>query len=321
MNYIIAYCLLAATESTPLQAANGDKNVIQGHIDQAVSDFRAIAEQSRKLVLEDLDSAADRAHRTGHFETLTLIRQERADFESFGVVPTSLPTDTFDRRMANARKRLRASYRAAIESFTRAGNIDAAMKTQRELKNFQQDGLVRKIEIGLLDSPSDSWKLDNASLPHWSVRNGVLRFDGTRGEKATLYTQRSFRHFSFRCEWRIGPGGDSGIFLRGVPQVQIWDHTRGKGKGIGSGGLYNNRNSTNAPSQIADKPIGQWNSMTITLIGDRATVTLNGQRVTDNCKMENHPNHRSPLPSEGPIGLQAFHSQIEFRNLMVVELP
>ncbi|MEP3478289.1 MAG: DUF1080 domain-containing protein [Fuerstiella sp.] len=298
-----------------------EQDAVQAKVDKAIATFKSTVEETRKQLIVSLETAANRAQRTGDLETLTEIQREKSAFESFGIVPTIISTTAFDRRMETARKRLVSRYESAVESFTRLGTIDAAKKTQQDLERFRQHGLMKTVELDLLDEQLSAWKPDNASVPHWSVRNGILKFDGTQGEKATLYTQRPFRNFSFRCQWRIGPGGDSGIFLRGVPQVQIWDHTRGNGKGIGSGGLYNNRSSTNAPTEIADKPIGQWNTMTITLVKDQVTVTLNGRRVTKKTKMENHPKHKIPLPTEGPIGLQAFRSPIEFRNLTVLELP
>lgn len=321
MHIIISSLVALVTFAMPNVAICDEGDLVQGRIDEAIDDFKSTAAEARDQVLIALKSAADRAQRTGDLEKLTEIQRQKIAFASFGIVPTTVSTDPFDRRMAMARKRLAASYESAVESFTRLGTIDAARQMQQDLDSFCQNGLMKTLEIGLLDDHLNAWRPDNASVPHWSVRNGILRFDGTQGEKATLYTQKSFRNFSFRCQWRIGPGGDSGIFLRGVPQVQIWDHTRGNGKSIGSGGLYNNHAFTNAPTRIADKPIGQWNTMTITLVGDQVTVTLNGQRVTENTRMENYPKRKNPLPAQGPIGLQAFRSPIEFRNLTVLELP
>lgn len=322
MKQFLMLLLMASISFAIQNQANADeKHATQDLIDKAIEDFKLTAREAREQLLASLEAAAQRAQRTGDLEKLIQIQCEQSEFDSLGMMPTTVSTSRFDRRMKAARKRLSASYESAVENFTRLGMIDAAKKAQQDLDTFRQQGLIKTLEISLLDDQLNAWRPDNNSIPHWSVRDGILRFDGTQGEKATLYTKNSFRNFSFRCEWRIGPGGDSGILLRGVPQVQIWDHTRGNGNGIGSGGLYNNRHSTNAPTQIADRPVGQWNSMAITLINNEATVTLNGQRVTNKIKMENHPKHGSPLPVEGPIGLQAFRSPIEFRNLNLLKLP
>ena len=61
-------------------------------------------------------------------------------------------------------------------------------------------------------------------------------------------------------DWRITKKGDSGIYLRGSPQVQIWDTSRVEvGAQVGSGGLYNNAKFRSTPLKVADNPIGEWN--------------------------------------------------------------
>lgn len=303
------------------EANYDEEEVILKQIDTAIEDFKSVAKEAHRQLLMSLESAVSRAQRNGDLEKLNQIEAEKSAFDIFGVVPASVSTNAFDRRMTTARNRLVASYESAIESLTRLGTVDAAREAQQDLNSFRTNGLMKSVEIELLDNQLSVWRAGNTSPPHWSVRNGILRFHGARGEKSTLYTRESFRNFSFRCEWRIGPGGDSGIFLRGVPQVQIWDHTQGNGKGIGSGGLFNNRNYPNAPTEIADKPIGRWNSMKIVFVDGQATVWLNGHLVTDKIRLENYPKRGAPFPTEGPIGLQAFRSPIEFRNLMVLKLP
>src|SRR5207245_2308526 len=86
-------------------------------------------------------------------------------------------------------------------------------------------------------------------LPHWTVKDGVLHYDG-KGN--SLQTAKDYGDFELYVDWKIGPKGDSGIYLRGNPQVQIWDNP------VGSGGLYNNRNHPRDPVKNADKPVGEW---------------------------------------------------------------
>ena len=70
-------------------------------------------------------------------------------------------------------------------------------------------------------------------------------------------------------EYKTVPKADSGIYLRGTPQVQIWDYTKegasSHGADKGSGGLWNN--SPGAPGKdplvLADKPFGEWNTFRI----------------------------------------------------------
>jgi hypothetical protein len=151
-------------------------------------------------------------------------------------------------------------------------------------------------------------------LPHWTVKDGVLHYDG-KGN--SLQTAKDYKDFELWVDYKIGPKGDSGIYLRGCPQVQIWDPAFHK---EGSGGLYNNKQNPNKPLKCADKPAGEWNSLRIILKGDKATVYLNGERVVDNVTMENYWDRSKPLPPTGPIELQHHGNPLKFKNIRVKEL-
>ncbi len=143
---------------------------------------------------------------------------------------------------------------------------------------------------------------------HWGVVDGVLAFDG-QGDN--LCTKRDYGDFELLVDWRIPPGGDSGIYIRGNPQVQIWDNP------VGSGGLYNNREHASKPLTVADKPPGEWNALRIRMIGDRVTVHLNGVLVVDDTPLENTWERGQPLPASGSIELQAHGGPLEFRNIFI----
>jgi hypothetical protein len=149
-------------------------------------------------------------------------------------------------------------------------------------------------------------------LPHWTVKDGILQYDG-KGQ--SLQTARDYRNFEMWVDWKIGKGGDSGIYLRGNPQVQIWDNKEG------SGGLFNNQKNPSKPLVYADKPVGQWNTFHIIMKGDRVTVYLNGQRVVDNTPLENYWQRGKPLPEAGPIELQHHGDPLWFKNIYIKELP
>lgn len=157
-------------------------------------------------------------------------------------------------------------------------------------------------------------KADEDMRAHWSVRDGILRFDGKGHSLATL---KDYQDFEMLVDWKIGPKADSGIYLRGSPQVQIWDPVYRK---IGSGGLYNNKKHPSQPTQIADHPLGEWNHFRIRMVGDRVTVFLNGIRVVDNVVMENYWDYSQPIFPKGQIELQCHGDPIEFRNIFVREL-
>ena len=148
-------------------------------------------------------------------------------------------------------------------------------------------------------------------LPHWRVQNGIITYDG-HGQ--SLQTVKDYRNFDLWVDWMISPGGDSGIYLRGNPQVQIWDNPEG------SGGLYNNQHHAHVPIWVADKPPGHWNRFHIIMRGDRVTVWLNGIEVVHDTHMENYWERGKSLPATGPIELQHHNSPLWFKNIYIKEL-
>ncbi len=164
-------------------------------------------------------------------------------------------------------------------------------------------------------------------LKHWTVENGELVNDGN-GLYAT--TDKDYGDIELLIDYKTVPQADSGIYLRAVPQVQIWDYTKEGGKwklgaDKGSGGLWNN--SAGAPGKdplvLADKPFGQWNHFRILQIGARTTVYLNDKLVVDHALLENFwdAKRKMPLFAKGPIQLQTHGGEIRWRNLFVREIP
>ncbi|MCS6918270.1 MAG: DUF1080 domain-containing protein [Fimbriimonadales bacterium] len=145
-------------------------------------------------------------------------------------------------------------------------------------------------------------------LRHWRVESGELIFDG---EGVHLVSERAYGDFELWIDWRIGAGGDSGIYLRDTPQVQIWDNP------IGSGGLYNNEQHTSKPHAKADNPLGEWNRFRILILGDRVTVWLNEVLVVHDTPLENYWDRNASLPTEGRIWLQAHGTPLRFRNIFI----
>ena len=150
---------------------------------------------------------------------------------------------------------------------------------------------------------------------HWRVEDGTFVFDG---KGRSLCTAKDYGDFEMYVDWKIKPMGDSGIYLRGSPQVQIWDTARWP---QGSGGLYNNRKNPRDPTECADNPVGEWNRFFIRMVGERVTVYLNGVRVVPNVIMENYWNRSKPIYPTGQIELQNHGNTLWFRNIYLRELP
>jgi hypothetical protein len=182
-------------------------------------------------------------------------------------------------------------------------------------------------------SPEDRAKKQKEAnddvLPHWTVQDGVIVHDGKRGKFAyNLTPTKDFGNFELYVDWKIGPKGDSGIYLRGQPQVQIWDSDTladnlKEDRGKGSGGLWNNPKNSKGqkPLAKADKPVGEWNTFHILMKGDKVTVFLNGVKVVDEAPLANYWEKGKPLPTKGPIELQHHGDKLWFKNVYVKELP
>jgi hypothetical protein len=192
------------------------------------------------------------------------------------------------------------------------------------------------------------WKHDPEKTTNWTASNGILKHSGQKGPVSDLWTEASYGDFSLVFDWRwagrgprqaqpvVLPDGsekqnasgaaerveieelDSGIYLRGSTksQVNLWNWP------IGSGEVYGYRTDKAMPAEVragvtpkanADRPLGEWNRMTITMKGDRLTVQHNGVTVIND----------APLPgvdARGPIGLQHHGAAIDFANIRIKEL-
>jgi len=157
-------------------------------------------------------------------------------------------------------------------------------------------------------------KADEKMRKHWTVQDGVLAFE-PGGD--SLCTVKDYGDFEMWVDWKILPHGDSGIYLRGSPQVQIWDTAD---RAEGSGGLFNNEKHPSKPSEPADKPIGEWNTFYIKMVGDRVTVKLNDKTVVDNVVMENYWERKKPMYEKGQIELQNHGNKLWFKNVYLREL-
>lgn len=165
-------------------------------------------------------------------------------------------------------------------------------------------------------------RADESAREHWKVDNGVLVFDG-KGQN--LCTVKDYGDFELYVDWKINEHADSGIYLRGSPQVQIFDpqdpNQFRNGGDKGSGALWNNQKNPRFPSVVADNPIGEWNTFHIKMVGEKVTVHLNGKLVTDNVTMENVWERDKPIYEKGSIELQNHGNPLYFRNIFVKELP
>lgn len=168
---------------------------------------------------------------------------------------------------------------------------------------------------------------------HWVVEGDELVNDG---KGSYLTTLKDYGDFELHLEYKTVATADSGVYLRGVPQVQIWDPTQADDKGLGrakgSGGLWNNPPGSPGrdPLVLADKPFGEWNQLRVVMVGARVSVWLNGKMTVDHAILENYYDRNSkdpalkanprPIPRLGPIQLQTHGAEIRWKNLFVREI-
>ncbi len=163
-------------------------------------------------------------------------------------------------------------------------------------------------------------KADEIMRRDWKVENGLLVFEGKGYDN--LCSEKNYEDFEMYVDWCITKGGDAGIYLRGSPQVQIWDIAlTNVGAQVGSGGLYNNQRHPSKPLVVADNPVNEWNSFYIKMAGEKVTVYLNGQLVVDNITLENYWDRSIPIFPADAIELQAHGERVEYRDIYVHEIP
>ncbi len=172
--------------------------------------------------------------------------------------------------------------------------------------------------------PLDAWAVkqiaaDRLMEKNWVVNQGVVSYVGDGFDN--LCTVREYGNYELVLDWKIQEKGDSGVYVRGAPQVQIWDEP------VGSGGLFNNKVNLDKPLKRADYFVGEWNRMRILMLGDKAMVFLNDELVTYDVKkrlgvvLENFWERDKPIYPWGPIELQAHKMPVHFKNIFIRELP
>jgi hypothetical protein len=166
------------------------------------------------------------------------------------------------------------------------------------------------------------WRLTNPNaVSGWSVQDGLLvnnpvqEKDKPHKNYGNLRTDREFNDFNLKVEVRVGKGQNSGVYVRGIYEVQVADTF---GHGLDShnmGAVY----SRITPTEAAEKPPGQWQTMDITFVDRHVTVVLNGKRIIDNQPVMGCTGGAlwSDVSRPGPIYLQGDHTGIEYRSLVL----
>lgn len=154
----------------------------------------------------------------------------------------------------------------------------------------------------------------------WSIEDGVLRNIVPEGEHGTdLVTDKKFWNFTVRYEYMVPENSNSGFYLRGRHELQIYgDYARGEATKSGNGAIYNFK----APDKFVSRPGDQWQTAEATIVGDRITLVLNGEKVHDNveCRVATGSEIDDKIDEPGPIFLQGDHGTVYYRNIRIKEL-
>jgi len=155
-----------------------------------------------------------------------------------------------------------------------------------------------------------AWAASDSQKAHWLVENGIIRYDGRAG---TLRTKQSFSDYMLRVDWRLPRKADSGVFVRGNKQLNIWTWS------MGSGEMWEHRGRHKGPgpnpyipSSREDRAVGEWNTFLITVKSNRVTVLLNGKKVISDAVLNDK--------DSSSIGLQKHGDPVEFKSIYIKPL-
>ena len=163
----------------------------------------------------------------------------------------------------------------------------------------------------------DAWGVQHVKNPmNWSVENGVMSSADKQGNN--LVSKEKFKDFKIQAEYAIAPGSNGGIYARGRYELQLLDDF-GKPADLHSHMAIYGRTP---PTANASKPAGEWQTMEAVVVGNRVTVTLNGQKVQDNAVIEGITGGALDANEleAGPIMLQGDHGKVSFRKVVVTPI-
>jgi hypothetical protein len=184
------------------------------------------------------------------------------------------------------------------------------------------------------------WKIHGGNIDAWGVKDGVLyvakparKKPGGKEEPFWLMTEKEYANFEFRLEFKVPPGGNSGVALRsplkGDPayegmEIQILDDNAPAHKNLRpdrkNGSIY----QLVPPKTDVSKKVGEWNQYRIVCNGQQVTIELNGTQIVDAdlkaLAQKFGKKHTGLSNSKGHIGVQSHNGQVEFRNLFIKEL-
>jgi hypothetical protein len=171
----------------------------------------------------------------------------------------------------------------------------------------------------------NGWKLINSDKANgFKVVDGTLMNDpvqpkdGEHISYGNIRTLQDFSDFNLKLEVNVPEGNNSGVYLRGLYEIQIVDSYGKELDPHNMGALY----SRITPSEAAEKPAGEWQTLDITLVDRHVTVILNGKKIIDNQPVWGPTGGAmsADVLSPGPIYLQGDHGNVAYRNIVLTPI-
>ncbi|MCI0376326.1 MAG: DUF1080 domain-containing protein [Gemmataceae bacterium] len=177
------------------------------------------------------------------------------------------------------------------------------------------------------------WKQYAGKPDRWLAEKDVIVCLGNGG--GWLGTARDFADFELRLEYKLVPGGNSGVYIRAPEtghisrvgmEIQLLDDAHPRYAKLGNyqytGSIYH----VVGPSKKPGKAAPEWNAIAIRAQGKKVSVVLNGEKIVDADLQEYLKNeaiakeHTGLARAAGKIGLQSHTDRVEFRNIRIMEL-
>ena len=170
--------------------------------------------------------------------------------------------------------------------------------------------------VSLFDGKDlDGWvhARDAGKAHEWTVEKGTMT-NVAHGED--IATKKTFTDFELKIEYKTVRMGNSGVYLRGRIELQVFDSNKRKKPGKADDGAIFGQT---APLINATKPAGKWTKLHVRCVGDRVTATLNGKTIHDNQLIPGVTGGAQPggVTDPGPLMLQGDHGKVWYRNIKI----
>ena len=204
----------------------------------------------------------------------------------------------------------------SVKKFT--GKRMPAMPNTPDLSKVKYDKPIKLFNGKNLDG----WKLiDSEKANGFKVVDGTLMNDPVQPEGdehisyGNIRNLQEFNDFNLKLEVNVPEGNNSGVYLRGLYEIQVVDSYGKELDSHNMGALY----SRITPSVAAEKPAGEWQTFDITLVDRHVTVIFNGKKIIDNQPVWGPTGGAmsSDVLSPGPIYLQGDHGNVAYRNIVL----